>query len=114
MKYFVFSDVHGYYSLLISKLKELGFDVSYANQVSNPKYIMDLPDVKKQETCMEKAINNGADKELVYQMKDGMTGVVATINTNRNGKTVAFRFDMDANEISETNDLKHLANKLSF
>ena len=33
MKYFVFSDVHGYYSLLISKLKELGFDENNENHM---------------------------------------------------------------------------------
>ena len=32
-KYFVFSDVHGYYSLLISRLKELGFDENNTNHM---------------------------------------------------------------------------------
>ena len=41
-------------SFIINYLKELGFDVSYANQVSNPKYIMDLPDVKNKRLVWKK------------------------------------------------------------
>ena len=34
MKYFIFSDVHGYYSMLMDRLNKLGYDLNNDNYLS--------------------------------------------------------------------------------
>ncbi|MCX5909613.1 MAG: amidohydrolase, partial [Deltaproteobacteria bacterium] len=44
--------------------------------------------------------------EMVKQMEGGLTGIVGVLNFGP-GPVLAFRFDMDANELTEANDPKH-------
>ena len=101
-------------SLIIKTLLSLGYDVKYGKEVMDGKYILSLPEKEKQEECINRAILEGADINLVNNMKNGMTGIVATIDTNKKGNTIAFRFDMDANDVSETTDINHLPNNKNF
>ena len=101
-------------SFIIKTLLSLGYDVKYGKEVMDGKYILSLPEKEKQEECINRAILEGADVNLVNNMKDGMTGIVATIDTNKKGNTIAFRFDMDANDVSETTDINHLPNNKNF
>lgn len=101
-------------SKIINYLLDLGYDVKYGKDVADSKYITDIPSLDKQESCIKQAILDGANEYFIDNMKNGLTGVVAQINTNKPGKTIAFRFDMDALEICETDDNNHIPNKLNF
>ncbi len=44
----------------------------------------------------------------------GYTGVVATLDTGKEGPTIGMRFDIDANGIEESYDEDHRPNKEGF
>ena len=47
-------------------------------------------------------------------MAGGKTGIVATMKTEQPGKTVAFRFDMDCNDVEEEKEETHRPSKEGF
>ena len=94
-------------SLIIKELKALGYEVSFGAAVVNEEYMMGVPNATDLSAYMERAISEGADAELVKQMAGGKTGIVAVLKTGKPGKTVAFRFDMDCNDVEEDKGVAH-------
>lgn len=92
---------------VIKKLQELGYEVRFGEEVIVPSEQMGVPEEKVLTACMERAISEGADPELVNKMTGGRTGVVGILRTGRPGKTVALRFDMDSLPLDEAEDEKH-------
>lgn len=94
-------------AIIITELKKLGYDVCFGNDVLDSSSMMGLPTEDKLQSCMERAVSEGADVQLVEQMRGGKTAVTALLQGAKPGKTVAFRFDMDCNDIAEAQDDKH-------
>jgi aminobenzoyl-glutamate utilization protein A len=96
-------------SMIITTLRELGFTVKYGKDANDTSLTAGLPSRDVQEACMRRAIEEGADPALVQEMADGQTGIVAILDGTAGGagQTVAFRFDMDANDVSEETDEAH-------
>lgn len=96
-------------SMIITTLRALGFTVRYGKEVNDTRETAGLPTRDVQEACMRRAIEEGADPALVQEMADGKTGIVAILDGTAGGagQTVAFRFDMDANDVSEETDEAH-------
>lgn len=94
-------------SMIIKELRSLGYEVSFGAAVVNEEYMMGVPSTEVLAGYMERAISEGADEELVQQMAGGKTGIVATLSTGKAGKTVAFRFDMDCNDVEEDKGEAH-------
>ena len=94
-------------SMIIKELRSLGYEVSFGAAVVNEEYMMGVPSAEVLAGYMERAISEGADEELVQQMAGGKTGIVATLSTGKAGKTVAFRFDMDCNDVEEDKGEAH-------
>lgn len=101
-------------SIVATKLKKLGYAVKTGTEVVNSEYMMGVPDsevLKQQET---RALNQGADKYWVEKMQGGLTGVVGILKFSEEGSTVALRFDMDCNDVLETDEKSHYPCKLGF
>lgn len=94
-------------SMVIQELESLGYEVHFGWEVIDGSQQMGLPAKDVMDACMERAVEEGADKKLVAAMAGGRTGVVGILRTGRPGKTVALRFDMDCNEVEEAKDEKH-------
>jgi len=93
---------------LIKELKKLGFFVKFGDSVIDTKKILGLPDENTLNYYAKLAIKRGANKLTINSLIGGKTGVVAEIKGQKEGNTiVAFRFDMDANQVLESNDKKH-------
>ena len=101
-------------SMIIGELKKLGYDVKFGADVIDEKSMMGVPSEAELTDYMQRAINEGADPELVKQMAGGKTGIVATLKTDKPGKTVAFRFDMDCNDVEEERCDEHRPAKEGF
>lgn len=101
-------------SIVIQELQALGYEVHYGSEIIDEASMMGLPKPEVLEGCMQRAISEGADPKLVQAMAGGKTGVLAILRTNRPGKTVAFRFDMDSNDAEETQDAEHRPNQEGF
>src|SRR5699024_10417316 len=57
---------------------------------------------------------HGAKLDFLDHFTEGYTGIVASLDTGREGPTIAFRVDMDALPIFESKDENHLPNQLGF
>jgi aminobenzoyl-glutamate utilization protein A len=94
-------------SLIARKLYDLGFDVKAGKEVMDGKHRMGLPSEKELSLHWERARAQGGDSEFLEKMKEGYTGVVASMR-NGEGPCIALRFDMDALSIEETRAKNHL------
>ena len=101
-------------SMIIGELKKLGYDVKFGAEVIDEKSMMGVPSEAELADYMQRAISEGADPELVKQMAGGKTGIVATLKIDKPGKTVAFRFDMDCNDVEEERCDEHRPAKEGF
>lgn len=93
----------------------LGFSVRYGREVSDLSETV-LPSSEKMDAAADRAVRDGADAELVTAMRGGYTGVIGTIDgtAGGGGQTVAFRFDMDANALLESDEAEHRPTREGF
>lgn len=101
-------------SVIINSLRALGYEVHFGPEVVDESSMMEVPASDELEDCARRAIKEGAEPELVKEMIEGKTGIVAIYRTNKPGKTVAFRFDMDANDVEEARSATHRPYKEGF
>lgn len=92
-------------SLIARRLIELGYEVKLGREVLKEAFRMDVPEEAILEENLKKALNYGADKKLAEEMKDGFTGVVAYLG--KGNPVVALRFDIDALQINESENITH-------
>ncbi len=88
-------------SMIIKELQRLGFEVHFGAEVIDEASMMGVPAAADLEKYMQRAVNEGADPELVAKMAGGKTGVMGILHGVKPGNTVAFRFDMDCNDVEE-------------
>ncbi len=100
--------------IIIKELRALGYDVAFGAAVVDEASMMGRPAAAELERRRERAISEGADKELLAGMEGGKTGVVGVLCGGRPGRTVAFRFDMDCNDVGEAGDDGHRPAKEGF
>lgn len=94
-------------SMVIHELESLGYDVSYGAQVVDADAMMGVPSKTMLEEHAKRAISEGADPAIVKKESGGKTGVVGVLDSGKPGKTVAFRFDMDCNDVVEDPSQSH-------
>ncbi len=93
-------------SVIARALEDLGYQIKMGDQIICKESMMGVPDDPTLEAHMKRAVDQGADPELVKKMEGGLTGVVADLDCG-DGPFLALRFDIDANDISEAQDDKH-------
>ncbi len=93
-------------AILSKKLMSLGYQVDLGENVINKGAMLGVPKPDILKKHMERALAQGADAELVAQMSGGLTGLVATLRHGE-GPTLALRFDIDANDINESQGETH-------
>lgn len=94
-------------SMVASTLEELGYEVLCGSEVVQAEAMMGVPDEEVLAKAMQRALAEGADPRWVEKMRGGKTGVVGIMKFARPGKVVGMRFDMDSNEVDETNEATH-------
>ena len=87
--------------MVIEELRALGYEVHFGAEVCKEESMMGRPSAEELAGYAQRAISEGAAPALVEKMAGGKTGVVGILDTGRPGKTVAFRFDMDCNDVEE-------------
>ncbi|EJX04587.1 peptidase, M20D family [gut metagenome] len=92
---------------IVDRLESLGiFHIDMGRTVINPDAVLGRNETSVGE-AMKRALAQGVSQQLLDQL-GGYTGVIATWDSGRPGKTVAIRFDMDALPITESQDKSHL------
>lgn len=100
-------------SIVAAKLLELGYTVKTGAEAVVAADMMGVPSAEQLNKHMERAVAQGADAVLVRRMSGGLTGIVADLICGE-GPTVAIRFDMDANDIDEVQDVNHRPRREGF
>ena len=102
--------------IIIQYLRGLGYDVKYGKDVVDDAHLMGVPSDDILSAEIDRAVSEGASRDLCESLSGGRTAVVATIKGKREGqkKVVAFRFDIDCNELTESDSEIHLPVKLGF
>lgn len=88
-------------SLVASRLAGLGYQLQMAGDVMQADQRMGVPNQETLDAHYKWAEQNGADLDWLPNFKDGMTGIVALLETGKPGPVLAYRFDMDALDIQE-------------
>ncbi len=95
------------------RLESLGYQVESGRQVLRDEDRMGLPPPDTLEKHWQRAIQQGGDREYLDRVRGGYTGVVGILR-NGSGPVVGLRFDMDAVDISESQELSHRPSREGF
>ncbi len=95
---------------IIDYLKKLGYEITYGKSIHSER--MGLP--TKEEMMKHRDELDLMRDYDISEILEGYTGVVAILDTNKPGDTIAMRFDIDANGIEESDDEEHLPKKKGF
>ncbi len=87
-------------------LTDLGYAVSVGRDVVKKEAVMGRPPEDMMVEYVRRALDQGADPCWIEKM-DGFTGAMGVLDTGRKGPVLAFRFDMDAVDVSEAQDGSH-------
>ena len=93
-------------ALIIRRLRELGYTIRMGEAACASDRRMGVPSSAALAAARERALEHGADAELVVGMGDGYTGFWADLDCGP-GPVTAFRFDMDCNEVAECAEESH-------
>lgn len=101
-------------SVIVTRLEKLGYKVQIGKDILIPEKRPGLPEKDYLEQCWNRALNEGANEEILKKIKGGLTGVIGILETGKPGPTVGLRFDIDANDLTESNSLDHRPYKEGF
>lgn len=94
-------------AFIAEKLSTWGYEIKMGQDIIEADKLMLLPAAEKLEEEYCRALNAGANETYLAAARGGFTGVVATLRGDKPGPMIGFRFDIDANEITEAQDAEH-------
>lgn len=101
-------------SIVVEKMKALNYEVTYGKEVMEEASRKGVPSNDVLQKAYNRALTDGANPDIIKEMKGGFTAVIGKLDGKRPGPTVAFRFDMDALPIKESNDEDHFPYNKKF
>ena len=101
-------------SIVASKLREWGFEVHAGRDVVAADARMGVPSAAFLREQEERALAQGAVAEWLPYFSGGFTGVLGILDGQLPGPTVAFRVDMDALDLQESDAPDHLPTAEGF
>ncbi len=102
-------------SMVAKRLKELGYTLTMGKDAVSIKDMMGVPKPEVLKRHQERAIEQGADPELVALMDGGLTGMWADLRCGGGpGPKFALRFDLDSNDAVECGLPEHKPFKEGF
>lgn len=101
-------------ALIAGTLNNLGYQVKMGEAAVKKSEMLGVPSAKELEFHQERAVKQGAEPSLVKAMDGGLTGIVAELDSGRPGPLIALRFDIDANDITESKIADHRPAKENF
>lgn len=94
-------------AFIAEKLSDWGYQLKLGRDIIETSRQLLLPPEEKLSAELERAAAEGANRKFLDQAAGGFTGVVATLTGTLPGPTVAFRFDIDSNEVEESTAPSH-------
>lgn len=90
-------------------LEQYGFALKMGSEIIDKTKRLGLGSKAQIKNAIQRAtaLLNHEEKKFLPVMEDGLTGVVGILNTNKNGPTTAFRFDIDGVDVTENKTQDH-------
>ncbi|MDF9841637.1 MULTISPECIES: amidohydrolase [unclassified Paenibacillus] len=101
-------------SIVAGLLSSWGYTTVYGPEALDGAVRKGVPPAEILESAYERALEHGANPDLVRRMKGGYTAVVGILEGKRPGPVAAFRFDMDALPVAESQKEGHLPHREGF
>lgn len=103
-------------AVIADKMSKLGYKIKLGRDVVVADARQGVGSKEACEMAIKRAKSLLNDEQAKYLdiMEDGLTGLVAEIDTKREGKTIAFRFDIDGVDVTESKDESHRPFKEGF
>ncbi len=95
-------------------LTELGWEVLLGRDILTANARLGIPNDDTLAAAKERALAGGIDPRLMEQMDGGYTGLCAVLRGKDAGKTICLRFDIDANDLTESSDDDHRPHREGF
>lgn len=89
-------------SIVAGLLSSWGYTTVYGPEALDGAVRKGVPSAEILDAAYERALEHGADPDLVGPMKGGYTAVIGILQGKRPGPVAAFRFDMDALPVTES------------
>ncbi len=99
---------------LSEQLTGKGFSLFYGTELLTSKERMGVPSDEFLERNEQRALDKGVPPAFLEKMKGGHTGLAAVLDTGRPGPNFAYRFDIDALPIEESDDAEHVPAQQAF
>ncbi|MBS5511241.1 MAG: amidohydrolase [Clostridium sp.] len=100
-------------AVIVKFLRERGIEIHVGQEIVNPEFAWSYPGKEEIERQKERAVREGADAKIIEEMGD-YTGAMAVIDSGKPGPVFGFRFDIDCNEVAETDVPDHRPNREGF
>ncbi|MEG1159374.1 MAG: M20/M25/M40 family metallo-hydrolase, partial [Acidaminococcaceae bacterium] len=94
-------------AMVADEVEALGYEVLCGAEVIVEAEMMGVPEAAQLDACYERALTEGANPKWLDKMRGGKTGVVGVMHFTKPGRVVAMRFDMDSNEVDESQAPSH-------
>ncbi|SFH92509.1 aminobenzoyl-glutamate utilization protein A [Tindallia magadiensis] len=91
---------------IVEVLESLGYHVLSGKEVIHPPSVMGRDSEEVIAQHIKRAIEQGGSSSIINKM-GRYTGAVGILETGRPGPTIALRFDIDANDVLESNEENH-------
>ncbi|WP_340025839.1 amidohydrolase [Paenibacillus sp. FSL K6-1096] len=101
-------------SIVAGLLSSWGYTTVYGPEALDGAVRKGVPSAEILDAAYERALEHGADPDLVGPMKGGYTAVIGILQGKRPGPVAAFRFDMDALPVTESRGEQHLPHREGF
>lgn len=95
-------------------LEQMDYKLSLGDDVLLRSARVGVPKEEKFKKSCERAINYGVPEAFLEHVKEGTTGVIATLDTGKPGPHFAARFDIDGLPITESKDEDHVPAEEQF
>ena len=99
---------------LATTLTELGFEIRLGREILSADDRLGLPTDDALIAAKERALAYGISPRLTEMMDGGFTGLCAVMRGAEEGKTVCLRFDIDANDLTESVGDDHRPHREGF
>ena len=95
-------------------LTELGWEIIWGRDILSADDRLGLPTNDALTAAKERALAYGIAPNLAEKMDGGYTGLCAIMRGSEEGKTICLRFDIDANDLTESADGDHRPHREGF
>ena len=98
---------------ILSYLRKGNVPFLPGEKIINPRFVWSYLSERELHFYKQRATEQGIDPKLIKKIGN-YTGGAVIIETKRPGPVIAFRFDIDCNDIEETKDRYHIPNQEGF